>query len=68
MMNLPFVRVSVGGRMYQVNYVLLHQNKQCSFRGYPNFIVHKDDIRAERILVTTGEIQSTYDPNTQNSI
>lgn len=61
MMNLLFMRVTVAERSHQLNYVSLHKSTQYNFRGYPDYIVHKD-------VIGTGEIQSTLDPDIQNSI
>ena len=66
--NMPYIKVSEGGRSNGVSYILLHKEKKYSFRGFPDFVAHVDDVDAERILISTGEIQSTGDPDTQNSI
>ena len=56
------------GQDFGVSYVLLCKNTKYSFRGYPDFVVHTDDIGTGRILVATGEIQSTRHADIQNSI
>ena len=56
------------GQDFGVSYVLLCENTKYSFRGYPDFVVHKDDIGAGRILVATGDIQSIRHADIQNSI
>ena len=58
------VRVTEGG----VSYVLLHEGKTYSFRGHLDFVGHQQDIDAHRILISTGEIQSTNIPDVQNCI
>ena len=67
-MVMPQFKAEKSGHDFGVSYTLLCEQKKYSFRGYPDFIVHKDDIGAGRILVATGEIQSTNNPAVQNSI
>ena len=55
-------------RIFGVSYVLLCERKKYRFRGFPDFVIHKDDVGAGRILVATGEIQSTNHPAVQNSM
>ena len=56
------------GSEFGVSYILRCGNEKYPFRGYPDIIVHKEDIGAGRILAATGEIQSTNLPYVQNSI
>lgn len=52
-----------------VSYVLLANEEEFMFRGYPDFAVrYESETIANRILVVMGEIQSTRDPATQNAI
>ena len=67
-MGMTQFRAERCGQDFGVSYVLLCENTKYSFRGYPDFVVHKDDIGAGRILVATGEIQSTRHADIQNSI
>lgn len=66
-MKLPMFRAT-SGSAGGVSYVLLCENIQYSFRGVPDYLVHKDLFGAGRVLVATGEIQSTSRPDIQNSI
>ena len=66
--KMPYLKVSAAGRGQGVSYVLLHQGKKYCFAGYPDFVRYQDDYGAQRILILTGEIQSTRDADTQNSI
>ena len=56
------------GTEFGVSYVLKCEDQKCSFRRYPDIIIHMEDIGAGRMLVCTGEIQSTNLPSVQNSI
>ena len=56
------------GQDHEVSYVLLCEKKKYRFRGCPDFVVYKDDVGAGRILVATGEIQSTSNSAVQNAI
>ena len=67
-MGMLNFRAERNGMDFAVSYVLLFNNQRYSFRGVPDFIVHKKDVGAGRILVMTGEIQSTNHPAVQNSI
>ena len=67
-MELPTFRAMKSGQDFGVSYTLLCEKKKYPFRGYPDFVIHKDDIGAGRILVATGEIQSTRRSDVQNSI
>ena len=62
------IRVSPAGRGQGVSYVLLHKNKRYHFAGHPDFVMYKDNFGVQRIIICTGEVQSTSDPDTQNSI
>ena len=68
LMGMPRFKAERSGHDYGVSYVLLFQRKKYAFRGYPDFIVHEEDVGAGRMLVATGEIQSTQNPDVQNSI
>ena len=57
-MGMPQFKAERSGHDFGVSYTLLCKKKRYSFRGYPDFILHKDDIGAGRILVATGEIHS----------
>jgi hypothetical protein len=61
-------QVVPAGRQHGVSYVLSKNSERFHFRGYPDFVVLKEQFGARQILVCTGEIQSTSDPDTQNSI
>ena len=52
MMNLPFVHWR---KNHQVSYVLLHKASRYSFRGHPDYAVHRDDVGVEQLLVATGK-------------
>ena len=67
-MGMPDLKAERSGQDFGVSYVLLSEKKKYCFRGYPDFVVHEDDVGASRILVATGEIQSTKNPAIQNSI
>ena len=67
-MGLPTFRPRATGSVGSVSYVLLHRNNEYSFRGVPDYVVHKDLFGAGHILVATGEVQSTNRPDVQNSI
>ena len=57
------------GLVDSVSYVLMADDSQHMFRGYPDFAIHYESTTmANRILVLMGEIQSTRDPATQNAI
>ena len=58
-MGLPTFRPQATGSIGSVSYVLLHKNTHYSFRGIPDYVVHKDFFGAGHILVATGEVQST---------
>ena len=62
---LKISAVSVAMILAGVSYTLLFEQKRYFLWGYPDFIVHKDDIGAGRIHVATGEINN---PAVQNSI
>ena len=57
-MGMPQFKAERSGHDFGVSYTLLCEQKKYSFRGYPDFIVHKDDIGAGRILVATGEMNN----------
>jgi hypothetical protein len=61
-------RVVPAGRQYGVSYVLSRNTERFHFRGYPDFVLLEEEFGARQIVVCTGEIQSTSDPDTQNSI
>ena len=57
------------GLVDSVSYVLMADDSEHMFRGYPNFAIHYESTTmANRILVLMGELQSTGDPATQNAI
>ena len=57
------------GLVDSVSYVLMADDSEHMFRGYPNFAIHyESSTMANRILVLMGEVQSTRDPATQNAI
>ena len=66
--KMPYFKVSAAGRGQGVSYMLLHQGKKYCFAGYSDFVRYQDDYDAQRILIFNGEIQSTSDADTQNSI
>ena len=67
-MGMGRFKAERSGGDFGVSYLLMCDNKRYCFRGFPDFIIHKEDIGAGRILVCTGEIQSTNNPALQNSI
>ena len=67
-MNLPKLKLKTSGTVDGVSYVLLCNGKEYKFSGMPDFVVHQERFGAGRILVGTGEIQSTRHPDVQNSI
>ena len=67
-MGMPSFKAERRGHDCGVSYILLSQMKKYAFRGYPDFIVHEEDVGAGRILVATGEIQSTQNPDVQNAV
>ena len=68
LMGMPSFKVGKSGTDFGVSYTLLCEKKTYCFRGHPDFVVHKEDIGAGRLLVATGEIQSTNNPAVPNSI
>ena len=57
------------GFMDGVSYVLMYDDTEYTFKGYPDFTVHfESDTNSNRILVVMGEVQSTREPATQNAI
>ena len=67
-MGLPHYRATETGRIDEVSYTLLKNNRKYYFRGVPDYIVFKDGVGTDQILVATGEVQSTNLPAVQNSI
>ena len=68
LMRMPDFHAERSGEEFAVSYVLQFDGKKYPFRGYPDIIVHKDDVGAGGILAATGEIQSTNLPEVQNAI
>ena len=67
LMGLPCIAERSGDE-YVVSYVLHVNEERYHFRRYPDYILEKEDVGVGRILVATGEIQSTRNPTVQNSI
>ena len=67
-MGLPKFRATETGRIQEVSYSPLKNNRKYCFRGVPDYIVVKDGVGADLILVATGEVQSTNLSAVQNSI
>ena len=67
-MGLPHYRATETGRIEEVSYTLLKNNRKYCFRGVPDYVVVKDGVGADQILIATGEVQSTNLPAIHNSI
>ena len=67
-MGMSNFRAERSGTDFSVSYTLLFSEKRYCFCGVPDFIVFREVVEAGRILVTTGEIQSTNRPAVQNSM
>ena len=67
-MDMPEFKPSQTGRIQEVSYTLIKNGCKHHFRGVPDYLVHKDKVAADRILVATGEVQSTNLPEMQHSI
>ena len=65
--DMGTLEVAPAGYSYDVSYVLLHKQKRYHFFGHPDFVILEDCYGARQILISTGEIQSTSDPDMQNS-
>ena len=62
-------QVEISGSTSEVSYCLLRNGEKHCFRGYPDFLINKEDtVGAGHRLVATGEIQSTDNPHVQNAI
>ena len=66
-MGLSTLKPERSGGEFGVSYTLECDGSKYVFRGHPDFVVQKD-VGAGRILVATGELQSTNQPHLQNSI
>ena len=67
-MDMPQYHAERCGNEYGVSYILLREGIRSSFRGRPDYVIHKEDVGVGRIIVGMGEIQSTRNPAVQNSI
>ena len=67
-MDMESFKPSQMGRIREVSYTLLKNDRKYYFRGVPDYVVHRDGVGADRILVATGEIQSMNRADIQNSI
>ena len=67
-MRMPQFKVSSTGRIEEVSYTLIKNGQKYPFRGIPDYLVHKDLAGADRVIVATGEVQSTNQADVQNSI
>ena len=56
------------GRIEEVNYTLLKNGQKYNLHGIPDVAVYEELVGADRILVATGEIQSTNLAHVQNLI
>ena len=52
------LRALSSGSEWTVSFVLLHNTDECSFKGYPDFLICKDSIGARVMVVSCGEMQS----------
>lgn len=68
MMDLPAYVVTQSGQLDGVSYVLLGEGRHLNFRGQPDFVLFQNDVGAGQILVASGEVQSTRQPQVQNGI
>ena len=50
-MGMGRFKAERSGGDFGVSYLLMCDNKRYCFRGFPDFIIHKEDIGAGRILV-----------------
>ena len=64
---MPCIKVSEGGRSNGVSYVLLHKEKNMLSEDF-QILWPTLTMLTQNTLILTGEIQSTGDPDTQNSI
>ena len=65
--DMGTLEVAPAGYSYDVSYVL-HKQKIYHFSEHPDFVILDDFYGARQILISKGKIQSTSDPDTQNSI
>ena len=63
--DMGTLEVAPAGHTSDVSYVLLHKQNRYNFRGHPDFVILEEYYGARQILISTGEIQSTSDPDTQ---
>ena len=65
--DIGTLEVTPAGYAY-VSYVLLNKYKRYHFSRHADYVILEDYYGARQILISTGEIQSTSDPDTPNSI